>query len=361
MKIGMIFAAAIVLAALSAPCDIASDTWVATDGLGRSLPTAAEAGLPRTNRTVAVFYFINRPTDENVPGPFDVSKILSADPDALKKPDSPLWGPMCCNHWWGEPLFGYYCSNDPFVLRKHAQMLGDAGVDVIVFDVSNGPTFDASWQEIVRVFADVRASGGHTPQIAFLCPFPAYPPYGLRGGELRHLWRTLYEPGIHPELWFRWKGKPLVIAHPAYAASEPVASGFGPGGKGKLVAERLAPGHALGQSFAAKAPFGNIRISTPTFGSHPDSAATMRLRKDGPKGAVVAEQRFTNIADNASLVMKLANSCPAGRYFIELAEPASSVGWWTLRAAKKDLDGKAYRDCVPCEGTRMFCAWGSED
>ena len=177
MKIGMIFAAAIVLAALSAPCDIASDTWVATDGLGRSLPTAAEAGLPRTNRTVAVFYFINRPTDENVQGPFDVSKILSADPDALKKPDSPLWGPMCCNHWWGEPLFGYYCSNDPFVLRKHAQMLGDAGVDVIVFDVSNGPTFDASWQEIVRVFADVRASGGHTPQIAFLCPFPAYPPY----------------------------------------------------------------------------------------------------------------------------------------------------------------------------------------
>ena len=361
MKIGMIFAAAIVLAALSAPCDIASDTWVATDGLGRSLPTAAEAGLPRTNRTVAVFYFINRPTDENVPGPFDVSKILSADPDALKKPDSPLWGPMCCNHWWGEPLFGYYCSNDPFVLRKHAQMLGDAGVDVIVFDVSNGPTFDASWQEIVRVFADVRASGGHTPQIAFLCPFPAYPPYGLRGGELRHLWRTLYEPGIHPELWFRWKGKPLVIAHPAYAASEPVASGFGPGGKGKLVAERLAPGHALGQSFAAKAPFGNIRISTPTFGSHPDSAATMRLRKDGPKGAVVAEQRFTNIADNASLVMQLADACPAGRYFIELAEPASSVGWWTLRAAKKDLDGKAYRDCAPCAGTRMFCAWGAED
>ena len=255
MKIGMIFAAAIVLAALSAPCDIASDTWVATDGLGRSLPTAAEAGLPRTNRTVAVFYFINRPTDENVPGPFDVSKILSADPDALKKPDSPLWGPMCCNHWWGEPLFGYYCSNDPFVLRKHAQMLGDAGVDVIVFDVSNGPTFDASWQEIVRVFADVRASGGHTPQIAFLCPFPAYPPYGLRGGELRHLWRTLYEPGIHPELWFRWKGKPLVIAHPAYAASEPVASGFGPGGKGKLVAERLAPGHALGRRGCGGATF----------------------------------------------------------------------------------------------------------
>ncbi len=234
MRIGMIFAAAIVLAALSAPCDIASDTWVATDGLGRSLPTAAEAGLPRTNRTVAVFYFINRPTDENVPGPFDVSKILSADPDALKKPDSPLWGPMCCNHWWGEPLFGYYCSNDPFVLRKHAQMLGDAGVDVIVFDVSNGPTFDASWQEIVRVFADVRASGGHTPQIAFLCPFPAYPPYGLRGGELRHLWRTLYEPGIHPELWFRWKGKPLVIAHPCHRPS--CIRRLGAGG------ERLRPG-----------------------------------------------------------------------------------------------------------------------
>ena len=36
------------------------------------------------------------------------ARQLAADPDALKKPDSPLWGPMCCNHWWGEPLFGYY-------------------------------------------------------------------------------------------------------------------------------------------------------------------------------------------------------------------------------------------------------------
>jgi hypothetical protein len=34
-----------------------SDTWVATDALGRSVPTDETAGPPRRDRTVAMFYF----------------------------------------------------------------------------------------------------------------------------------------------------------------------------------------------------------------------------------------------------------------------------------------------------------------
>ena len=38
--------------------DLMSDTWVATDALGRVMPTAEEAGLPKTDkqRTVGIFY-----------------------------------------------------------------------------------------------------------------------------------------------------------------------------------------------------------------------------------------------------------------------------------------------------------------
>ena len=116
--------------------DNLSDTWVATDALGRKVPTFPEVPAPRADRTVGIFYFLWHGAHIQG-GPFDVTKILAADPNAMQKPDSPLWGPLHAPHHWGESLFGYYLTDDAWVLRKHAQMLADAGVDMIVFDVTN--------------------------------------------------------------------------------------------------------------------------------------------------------------------------------------------------------------------------------
>src|ERR1035437_6576271 len=121
--------------------------WSATDALGRALPLSNEVGLPRPNRFVGIFYepwqfpLTPIPKSPNWNGPFDVSKILACDPQAFQKPASPLWGGFGQFHFWGEPLFGYYRINDPWVLRRHAQMLGDAGVDVLIIDVSNAETY----------------------------------------------------------------------------------------------------------------------------------------------------------------------------------------------------------------------------
>jgi ABC-type multidrug transport system ATPase subunit len=56
--------------------DNMSDTWVAVDHLGRALPTAGEAGLPKNDRTIAMFYFIsfgeNHPDPAKRQGPFDI-------------------------------------------------------------------------------------------------------------------------------------------------------------------------------------------------------------------------------------------------------------------------------------------------
>jgi hypothetical protein len=38
--------------------DTFADTWVATDGLGRLLPTNDAVGPPRPNRTVGIFYYL---------------------------------------------------------------------------------------------------------------------------------------------------------------------------------------------------------------------------------------------------------------------------------------------------------------
>jgi hypothetical protein len=199
---------------LPATWDTFSDTWVATDALGRSLPSTVDAGPPRQHRTVGVFYFLWLYPRDGL-GPFDITQILTKDPQAITNAASPLWGPMHEFHHWGESIFGYYLSDDEGVLRKHAQMLTDAGVDVIIFDVTNQQTYPRSWKALCRVYDQIRREGGRTPQIAFLCPF--WDPKKVA----RELWEQLYRPGLYPDLWFRWEGKPLILADPAHTGLEP--------------------------------------------------------------------------------------------------------------------------------------------
>ncbi len=116
-----------------------------------------------------MFYFLWHETGYS--GPFDVSKILAADPGARHKPTSPPWGPLHAPHHWGESIFGYYLGDDEAVLRKHAQMLADAGVDVIVFDTSNKATYPHNYLKLFEVFRRARKEGNRTPQVAFLTPF----------------------------------------------------------------------------------------------------------------------------------------------------------------------------------------------
>ncbi|HSW46029.1 MAG TPA: hypothetical protein VLM89_10705, partial [Phycisphaerae bacterium] len=190
-----------------ASTDTRPDTWVATDGLGRTLPTAEQVGLPREGKYVGVFYFLwlgQHGTD----GPYDITRILTAQPNAMTEPDNPAWGPQSHYHHWGEPLFGYYLGDDAWVIRKHAQMLADAGTDVIIFDVTNQYTYQKVYTRLCEVFIQVRREGGRVPQIAFLCPF--WNPTRT----VAELYANLYKPGLFADLWFRWEGKPLILADP---------------------------------------------------------------------------------------------------------------------------------------------------
>jgi len=187
--------------------------WPATDALGRSLPTNSQVGPPRADRTVAMFYFLWHETGYS--GPFDVSKILAADPGARHKPTSPPWGPLHAPHHWGESIFGYYLGDDEAVLRKHAQMLADAGVDVIVFDTSNKATYPHNYLKLFEVFRRVRKEGNRTPQVAFLTPF------GDPRSTVNELYKQIYAKRLYEELWFRWDGKPLILADPAQVDQAP--------------------------------------------------------------------------------------------------------------------------------------------
>ncbi len=180
---------------------------------GRSLPTANEVGPPRPGRFVGIFYFLTHtegPRHGHPEEPLNIAKILQQDPDALKKPDSPLWGHEAEPHYWGEPLYGYYHSADPWVLQRHAQLLADAGVDVMIFDTTNAISYPEVYLQILKSFAQVRREGGHTPQVAFMVNTEA-------GKTAQDIYNTLYKPGLYRDLWFLWQGKPLMICDPAEA------------------------------------------------------------------------------------------------------------------------------------------------
>jgi len=334
-------------AAESAPksWDNFADTWVATDALGRSLPTSREAGLPRAGKTVGMFYFLWH-GEHGQEGPFDISKILAAEPGALANPACRLWGPKYAMHHWGEPLFGYYLSNDEAVIRKHAQMLADAGVDVVIFDASNGWTYPNSYQALMRAFAEVRSNGGRTPQIAFLCPFGSPVKDSVRGKVVERLWADIYQPGLHPELWFRWDGKPLLLANPACVRGERM------GVEKHTHPVALEKGHTLGERFRSEKPILVVEGCFPTWGTT-NACITLTLRRESSQGVPVVSRRFENFPDNATLDFAFDPPLPAGTYYFEASEPQGKTGWWGNR---EDVfkEGEAYADGLPVAGDLQF-------
>jgi len=320
------------------PRDLRSDTWVATDALGRSLPVAEEVGPPRAKKSVGVFYFLWLGQAGDL-GPFDVTKILAKDPTAIRNPRSPLWGPELYPHHWGESIFGYYVSDDESVLRKHAQMLADADVDMIVFDVTNQVTYPQSWKALCRVFDRVKREGNRVPQIAFLCPF------GNPGKVVRELWNNLYSRNLYSDLWFRWEDKPLILADPA-ALSGGIERGR------RTTPVELTAGHTIGQTFTVDRPFRAAGGAAPTWMSR-DSSVSLSLYRKGPKRERVASRRFENVEDNAWLMLELDQAVPPGTYELEMSDPKGKMGWWSHSRGRPAL-GQALADGAVVNGERTI-------
>ena len=196
-----------------------SDTWVAQDALSRKIDNN---GYPqrRTEKKVGIFYFIWQGAhgydhhsgglaDESVMkaspadtiSPYDISEMLRTNPN------NPQYGPEHAFHYWGQPYMGYYLPNDEWIIRKHAQMISDAGIDVIIIDVTNAAIYIPQVIRICEVYSRMREEGNTTPQISFIINSNPKP-------TLQRLYSSFYEKGLFHDLWFEWKGKPLLLCPP---------------------------------------------------------------------------------------------------------------------------------------------------
>ena len=176
--------------------DYHTDTWVATDALGRVLPSYEEVGPRREGKLVGMFYYIWHGAHGNKI--YDITKILKDNPE------NPEWGPEGEFHFWGEPEYGYYRSEDPWVIRRDLQMLSVAGVDFIFFDITNARIYLDTVKALCQVSIAMRKEGIKTPQVCFLSNTHS-------GRVMNQVFDEFYDKGLYRELWFYWDGKPLIM------------------------------------------------------------------------------------------------------------------------------------------------------
>ena len=186
--------------------DVFSDTWVATDDVGRVTPTGSDTGTA-TDKQVGIFYFMWHNASEQGQNPlFDHTKAyLEGGVDAV-------WnmipqGSLGFAHYWAEPYFGYYNSDDEWVIRKHGYMLAEAGVDFIFVDATNGIIYERNLEALLKVWSQMRAEGYQVPKICFHCGNTDT----LAASSLSFLWNNYYSTGKYADLWYYWEGKPLIF------------------------------------------------------------------------------------------------------------------------------------------------------
>ena len=107
---------------------------VGTDDLGRALSTHDQAGDPKPNRYVGLFYWQWHVPGERWWHDYNVTEFLKNRPYFRDFEVRPKDGPAHPTWYWAEPLFGYYRSTDAWVIRKHLTMLADSGVDFVFMD-----------------------------------------------------------------------------------------------------------------------------------------------------------------------------------------------------------------------------------
>lgn len=173
-----------------------SDQWVATDALGRDITTYEDAGPPRPGKLAGMFYFVW--VGNHTQKARDITHILK------NTPENRQWGEENSFHFWGEPEYGYFHASDPWVIRHDMQMLSNAKIDFIFFDVTNALIYLDTVKRILQVSSTMREEGIRTPDVCFLTN-------SASGRTMNVIYDEIYAKRLHPDLWFHWQKKPLIM------------------------------------------------------------------------------------------------------------------------------------------------------
>lgn len=190
----------------SQPAQYTPFQTVGIDMFGRSFE--AVSGY-KPKKQVGIFYWpwVGQPYASGI---YDATEI-SAMPNGLKllydfKHLNDTISPTGQAHFWGQPLWGYYNSEDEWVIRRQISMLTTAGIDFIAFDLTNRVTYKKVYERVFAIIEDFQKQGQHPPKAVFYT-------HSKSIETTWQLYKDLYKPGLYPNAWYRVSGKPMIIAY----------------------------------------------------------------------------------------------------------------------------------------------------
>ena len=197
--------------------------WVATDGLDRVVSTNTQTGDVRDDKIVAIFYwswhgnYADNQTAYN--NEENINKLISmgySERDYVNMSVAQLnalgiYTTDMGYHFWDEPVYGYYDGDDEWVIRKQAELLAAAGVDVVFFDNTNGTyTWIETAMKVMKVFSEAREQGVDAPAVSFMLPFGPF--IDSARPQLIKLYEEIYSKNYYSDIWFRLDDKPMIMA-----------------------------------------------------------------------------------------------------------------------------------------------------
>ena len=208
---------------------------VSTDVYGRSFD---EGDVASSDKKVGMFYFIWLGEHEEA-GIFDVTKynkteegrkalwskleLVDDEYQIVQEYDDegqPIEAsPLHKFHYFSEPLYGYYCSDDPWVLARHIELLTMSGIDYISLDLTNMSIYEKNTRAVLEALLKYQNEGWRVPQVtSFLTGTTKSFNHPQR---VLDFYNAFYTDPRYDSLWLRddATGKPVIsIDRPQYYA-----------------------------------------------------------------------------------------------------------------------------------------------
>ncbi len=177
-----------------------------TDDLGRPLYSSEDVGAYAADeRYIGLFYFLWH-GEHGDAGIYDLQKIIDeVGIEAAGNESCGKYAAVGQMHWFAEPLYGYYYANDAWVMRKHVELLTNANIDFLYFDVTNGATYLNSALQLMGILHEFNEQGYDAPQVVFYT-------HSSADAVVKQLYTNIYNANKYPDTWFRIDGKPVIIA-----------------------------------------------------------------------------------------------------------------------------------------------------
>ncbi len=204
-----------------------SGGFLGTDDLGRSLYDSDTVGVIGENgeHYVGLFYFLWM-GQHGDPGVYDLTKIQHLyGLDALNAnyvdplTGNRIYGEIGQFHWWAEPLYGYYYSSDEWVMRKHVELLTNAGVDFLYIDATNGYTYTENALKLMAILHEYNEMGYNAPKVVFYTNTNS-------AQTIKQLYITIYRKNLYSDTWLYIDGKPCVIGNSSEVTNETLKEFF---------------------------------------------------------------------------------------------------------------------------------------